>query len=154
MGPDAGSSNLFLLAEEGGRPFAGDTPIANIRKDSPNIPPILTLVLGRTVEQPPNAMQGTITVGEVLPGMVAVNDQPKLNLVPDVILRNGSAVFAHWATRLDKDGFKINGKTVPLPRSIANGTTTPDQFLVVFDSGFTISPVPKYASRLHSITQH
>jgi hypothetical protein len=154
MGPDAESSNLFLLAGEGGHSFAGNTPIANIRKDSPNILPILTLVLGRTVEQPPNAMQGTITVGEVLLDMVAVNDQPKLNLVPDAVLKNGSAVFAHWATRLDKDGFQINGKTVALPRSIVNGTTTPEQFLVVFDSGFTTSPVPKYASRLHGITEY
>jgi hypothetical protein len=137
LGPDINSNNFRVLAGP-----AGSSPLANILKQNASTPNILTLALGRQDGAFTDPMQGTLTIGEIIPGMEAVTNQPKLTVVPESTPRG--RLSPHWSILLDKDGVKVNGKTVTLPKSVDNDTTTPDQLLFVLDSGFSLPPVPKY----------
>jgi hypothetical protein len=146
LGPDFGSSNFFLLNQT----QAGDTPLANIFRQNASAPNILTFTLGRTDVASPNPPEGTLTIGEVLPGNEAINNQPKLPIVKVNNFNTITALGQHWSILLDKDGVKVNGKAVQLPQSKVNGTTTPDQLLAATDSGFSLPQVPKYVILIFS----
>lgn len=104
------------------------------------MPPILTLTLGRADSGRSNdSSQGTITVGQVLPGYEAINDQTKLDIFIDP---EHETVVREWKVFLDKDGFKVNRKSIPLPPS---NISSPDQLVVLLDAGTSLPQVPTYA---------
>jgi hypothetical protein len=141
LSPDA-VSNVFEVSGADVHDNVGDTPLASILKTNSSVPHILTFTLGRDNIASVDPPQGILTIGEIAPGMEAISAQPKLNIVSEV-----NSVVGHvplpWAVLLDRDGVKVNGKTVTLPKSAIKNTTTPDQLLVIMDTGFSFPQVPK-----------
>jgi hypothetical protein len=140
LGPDVASINSVVLNQT----QIGDTPLANIFKQDASAPNIITFTLGRTNIASSNPAEGSLTIGEVLPGYGAISGQPKLPIVKVDNFNSMTALDQHWSVLLDKDGVKVNGKTVRLPKSRVNGNATPNQLIAAMDSGFSFPQVPKY----------
>jgi hypothetical protein len=79
---------------------------------------------------------GELTIGELIPGLEAVTQQPKLP-IPD----NANKAGQHYTALMD--GVKVRGQAVVLPATTVNGIT-PGKTVAVFDSGFSLPQVPKY----------
>jgi hypothetical protein len=127
---------------------SGDTPLANIFKVNASEPNILTFSLGRADIAPSaQEFEGFLTVGEIMDGYEAVQNQPKLS-VPKVADFQNDSQDQHWQALLDANGVKVNGKTVQLPQSTVKGNSNPAQLLAVFDSGFSLPQVPKYVDQV------
>lgn len=148
LGPDLGSQNLVVVAGvtngKLGTSNVANTVLGNILKDDPETPPLLTFSLARDFGPNSSPDQDTLTIGEVLPGLEAVNSQPKLTLFRDVVATPTLAFFGHWATLLDAGGVKINGKPVTLPPSLVEDNPTKERLVTMFDTGFSFSQVPKF----------
>jgi hypothetical protein len=137
-------SNIFEESMHSFHTNVGNTPLASIFEyQNQSTPHILTFTLGRDNTASSDPVQGTLTIGEILPGMEAVSTQPRLTIIPDVPGKNRKIPLP-WSILLDKDGIKVNGKTINLPKSAVNNSATPDQLLVTTDTGFTLPQVPKY----------
>jgi hypothetical protein len=107
----------------------GDTPLANIFRQDPNAPNILTFALGRADESVSEPLHpGELSIGEVVPGYEAILNTPKL----DVALEDPNDMGQqHWSTLLDANGVTVNGQTVQLPTTIINTTADQRQLTVL-----------------------
>ena len=140
LGPSSGSNILSTLNSA-----AGNTPLDSIFLLDLTTPNFLSILLGRA-DEPGAPFPGDITVGEILPGYENVTSQPQLNVTEVSLSEAGNQ---HWQALLDADGC-IGPDGHPIPVStVVEGAPNPDQLTAVFDSGFSLPQVPKYASVAH-----
>ena len=98
----------------------------------------LTVLLGRSSD-PAELYPGDITVGEVLPGLESIINQPQ---VPVPILPTFESEDQHWQVLLDEDGIIGPDGQPILVRTGVQSTTNPNQLTAVFDTGFSFPQVP------------
>jgi len=141
LGPSSGSVILSTLSKNA----AATTPLDSIFLLDLTTPNFLSILLGRA-DEPGAPFPGDITVGEILPGYENVTSQPQLNVTEVSLSEAGNQ---HWQALLDADGC-IGPDGHPIPVStVVEGAPNPDQLTAVFDSGFSLPQVPKYASVAH-----
>ncbi|KAF9018388.1 acid protease, partial [Hymenopellis radicata] len=146
LGPNAGSQ-----IEEALGTAAGYGALDNIFLQNECAQNILTILLGR-VDDPFHAFNGTLSVGEVLPGFEDILEQPRLDLsegthfqflmdADSIIAPDGRVVYVTESVVTDniskrwhkhRHGKKDDGRNV---------TAT-----AVVDSGFSLSQVPRHVA--------
>jgi hypothetical protein len=92
---------------------------------------------------PTDPFPGSITVGDILSGFENVLNEPRLPVTIDV----QQSVDQHFQVLLDQDGLiGPDGHSIPLHTNVA-ATPNKNQATVVFDTGFSLPQIPKYAIR-------
>lgn len=136
LGPNSGSNVHSLINAS-----SGDNALDRIFRQNMTTPNFISFNLPRVLHSGVEAgfHTGQLTIGAIIPGQEAILNAAKL---PALVDEFG---VQHWQSLLDAngiigpDGERINTETTiekPL-----NGTR--DQLHVVFDSGFTLPPVPR-----------
>ncbi|TDL23434.1 acid protease [Rickenella mellea] len=122
----------------------GDPPLDRIFQQNMTTPNFISVLLDRKADDnagttDPLYHAGQLTIGEVVPGLEAVNNQPRLPALKDS--RTGRPT--HWQASLDAEGV-IGPDGQPIAVSSAVPTNTNASLLqVVFDSGFSLPQVPE-----------
>ncbi|KIJ48660.1 hypothetical protein M422DRAFT_28375 [Sphaerobolus stellatus SS14] len=113
---------------------AAGTFFDNVFRQNTSSPNFMTIELSRN-EDNGIEVDGIFSIATVSPRYEKINSQPKLPIVvaPD-------ASDQHWATLVDGI-IGPDGKHIPLPQSVVNGTPA-DTLVAVYDTGFTLPQLP------------
>lgn len=107
-----------------------------IFRSNMSTPNFITILLGRS-EDPTDPWPGDVTIGEILNDFENVTSQPKL-AVTEVKTGNGQ----HWQALLDPNGvIGPDGQPIKVSSKVKNSDKT--RLNAVFDTGFSLSQVPK-----------
>jgi hypothetical protein len=105
------------------------TPVDRIFSQNTSSPNFISVLLGRS-DDPDNPWPGDITVGTVIEGYEAIQNQPKLT-VPTA--KSGNL---HWSVVIDPDGIiGPNGGAVPVQTTVSS-TKNSTQLTGFFDTGY------------------
>ena len=137
LGPNVGSNIHNALKKQP----QGDTVLDRIFRQDHNTPNTLTILLSRSYD-PTEQYPGEITVSDILPGMQNISDQPKLTVKSVPSSRSGGQ---HWQVLLDPNGIIApDGQPIVLSSKVSS-TMNSSSLTVMFDTGFSLNQVPKYA---------
>jgi hypothetical protein len=136
LGPPQGSVVLEQTYEKfnttGGDPFLNRVFAQNM-----STPNYITFTLDRT-ETPDKPFDSVFTIGEIIPGLEAVNSYPKM---PVQIVDPKDFQGQHWSLEVDAiigpDGKEIK---------VSSGIPKADKLVAVLDTGFSFPPVPPVVS--------
>jgi hypothetical protein len=121
-----------------------DPILDRIFRQNRTTPNYLSVLLGRS-DDPTDPFPGDITVGEIIPGYEAINDEPKLPVTEAAVFSVGDQ---HWQILLDNDGIiGDNGQPIPV-KSQVKASTDKNRATAILDTGFTLPQVPKYVLTL------
>ncbi|KAI0071145.1 acid protease [Panus rudis PR-1116 ss-1] len=115
----------------------GDPVLDRIYRQDPQTANFITIMLGRS-DDPHNKYPGNLTIGQVLDGFENITSQLKLN----VFKVDGGQ---HWQTLTDPHGI-LGPDSQPLNLSSRVPVSGKDQLNTIFDTGFSLSQVPKYVA--------
>jgi hypothetical protein len=136
LGPNAGSNIHDALKKQP----QGDAVLDRIFRQDPTTPNILTVHLSRS-DDPNDLYPGEITVSDILPGMESIMGQPQLTVKAVPSSRSGGQ---HWQVLLDPNGvIGPDGQPIALSTKVS-GARNSSSLTVFFDTGFSLSQVPKY----------
>lgn len=145
LGPQTGSEVRGAINSS-----AGDPVLDRIFRQNTTTPNYLTILLGRS-DDPTDTLPGDITVGEILPGYENITSQPKLNVS---VVPSDDTDNQHWQTLLDADGIiGPDGNAIDVETSVSS-TSNKKQLTAVFDTGFSIPQVPRYADSRSLVSHH
>jgi len=116
---------------------AGNTPLSNIFQQDKTTQNFLSLLLDRH-NDPTDGITGQITVSELASGYESITSQPKLYL-KNAFMDSSNQ---HWAVVTDNDGV-IGPDGNPIYVESIVPRVTGGKLVVVMDSGFTRSQVPR-----------
>ena len=135
LGPNSGSTIHTSLNNQP----QGDTVLDRIFRQNVSTPNILTVLLGRS-DDPTEKYPGEITVGEILPGLENITNQPR---VPVTALPSPDAVDQLWQVLLDEDGIiGPDGQPIQVQSNVKS-TQNRNQLTAIFDTGFSFPQVPE-----------
>jgi hypothetical protein len=101
---------------------------------------MLTVHLSRS-DDPSQPYPGEITVSDILPSMESILGQPKLTVKAVPSSRSGGQ---HWQVLLDPNGIiGPDGQPLVLFTKVSS-TKNSSSLTVFYDTGFSLSQVPKY----------
>ncbi|TDL23419.1 hypothetical protein BD410DRAFT_160062 [Rickenella mellea] len=107
-------------------------------------PNFLSILLDRAADDAagtsdPLDHAGQLTVGEIISGLEAINNQPKLPALKDT----GTGKPEHWQTTLDPDGvIGPDGQPIAVLSAVPSNKNS-SLLQIMFDTGFTFPQVPK-----------
>jgi len=105
------------------------TPVDRIFSQNTSSPNFISVLLGRS-DDPDNPWPGDITVGTVIEGYEAIQNQPKLTVAT---AKSGNL---HWSIVIDPDGIiGPNGGAVPVQTTVSS-TKNSTQLTGFFDTGY------------------
>ncbi|TDL23433.1 acid protease [Rickenella mellea] len=139
LGPSANSLVRLNLGNS-----TGDPPLDRIFQQNMTTPNFISILLDRKADDDagtsdPLDHAGQLTIGEIIHGLEAVNNQPRLMALKD----GGTGRPAHWATNLDPEGvIGPDGHSISVSSAVPTNNST-NLLQVVFDSGFSLPQVPK-----------
>src|ERR1700761_1708586 len=118
---------------------SGDTVLDRIFRQNVSTPNILTILLGRS-NDPAEMYPGDITVGEILPGMESITNEPHVPVTSD---RPADSGDQHWQVLIDANGIiGPDGNPIQVQTDVPS-TANKNQLTAIFDTGFTLPQVPK-----------
>ncbi|KAI0081265.1 acid protease [Panus rudis PR-1116 ss-1] len=117
----------------------GDAILDRIFKQNTSTPNYITIMLGRS-DDPDDKYPGDLTIGQTIDGYENITSQPKLEVF-EVSTGSGQ----HWQTLTDANGI-LGPDGQPLNLSSRVKGTAKNRLNTIFDTGFTISQVPKYVA--------
>jgi len=134
LGPSSGSRIRQSLGTS-----AADPLLDQIFRQDTSTPNFISFTLGRSGAPSSNG-SGELAIGEVLPNMASINDQPKISVTALPIGQTGDQ---HWTGLVD--GFiGPDGQDIPIESLVSS--TPSGKILAVLDSGFTLPQVPRNVS--------
>lgn len=138
LGPNSGSRVHASLDNQS----QGSAVLDRIFQQNVSSPNILTVLLGRS-NDPAEKYPGNITVGEVLPGLESITNEPQ---VPVTSLPPSDSADQHWQVLLDEDGIiGPDGKPIQVQTNVQS-TPNPKQLTAIFDTGYSFPQVPREVS--------
>lgn len=138
LGPNSGSRIHTSLKNQP----QGDTVLDRIFQQNVSAPNILTVLLGRS-NDPVEQYPGDITVGEILPGMENVTNEPH---VPVSVLPPVDSSDQHWQVLLDANGIiGPDGNPIQV-QTVVQSTQNRNQLTAIFDTGYSFPQVPQAVS--------
>ncbi|KAH9069348.1 hypothetical protein EDB83DRAFT_2374659 [Lactarius deliciosus] len=138
LGPNSGSRIHASLDNQS----QGSAVLDRIFQQNVSSPNILTVLLGRS-NDPAEKYPGNITVGEVLPGLENITNEPQ---VPVTSLPSSDSADQHWQVLLDEDGIiGPDGKPIQVQTNVQS-TPNPKQLTAIFDTGYSFPQVPQEVS--------
>ncbi|KAF9646038.1 acid protease [Thelephora ganbajun] len=137
LGPNKGS-NVFNAVGSS----AGAAVVDRIFRQNTSTPNFISVLLGR-YDDPTDTFPGDITVGDILQGYEKITSQTKLEVTQVSVLESGAQ---HWQTLIDENGILgPDGQPIALTTVVAK-TANGNRLTAVFDTGFTLTQVPKSLS--------
>ncbi|KZT10145.1 acid protease, partial [Laetiporus sulphureus 93-53] len=136
---DAGSTvDVDVVEAFGANSTAGVSFLVNLFLQNPNMSHFFTTQLGRT-DDPQYTMEGFFTIGDYVPGLEAVAQQPQLERFPN---SSPTGNPPRWSTVMS--GMTVNGEPFAFNASGVPGTPN-GSVVAVLDTGFTFPPIPEEA---------
>ncbi|KAI3595884.1 aspartic peptidase a1 [Moniliophthora roreri] len=137
LGPSSSS-----VLRRGMKTAAGNPVLDRIFLQNTSTPNFITVLLSRASESPSVQLQedqqGVLTIGEVVPEYVEVQNMPKLKALTD-------SVATHWVTLLDSSGIiGPDGKRIQTWTAVQQPQGNSDQLAVMFDTGTSLPMLPSY----------
>jgi len=139
LGFNSGSSIYKKL----GKSSSGNTLIQNIFAQGNTANNFVTFLLGRGGASGPT-VQGYFSVGETLPGFDNITSMPKLDV--ETVSRLLPSAQQHWQALTDKNEGIIGPDGQPIQVGSIVPKAPDGEYVAVFDSGFTLSQVPRTIS--------
>lgn len=138
LGPNSGSR---VHASLNNQP-QGDTVLDRIFQQNVSTPNFLTVLLGRS-NDPAEKYPGDITVGEIIPGMENITNEPH---VPVTVLPPVDSTDQHWQVLLDANGIiGPDGNPIQV-QTVVQSTSNQNQLTAIFDTGYSFPQVPQAVS--------
>jgi hypothetical protein len=135
LGPNSGSRVHTSLKNQP----QGDTVLDRIFQQNVSTPNFLTVLLGRS-NDPAEQYPGDITVGEILPGMENITNEPH---VPVSVLPPVESADQHWQVLLDANGIiGPDGNPIQVQTAVQS-TSNRNQLTAIFDTGYSLPQVPQ-----------
>ena len=132
LGPSSSSNIFYALGHPAGDPF-----LDKVFRQNTSTPNFVTFVLGRDGDSG-DTIQGEFTIGEVIPNLANITNQPKVPVHPASIHAD-----QHWSGTLDGI-LGPDGKSIGLT-SVVFGTPS-NKLVAIYDTGFTLPQVPRDVS--------
>jgi hypothetical protein len=134
LGPSSGSAIRASLNSP-----SGDPVLDRIFQQNVSTPNILTVLLGRS-NDPAELYPGDITVGEILPGMENITNEPHVPVTADP---PADSEDQHWQVLIDANGIiGPDGNPIQVQTGVKS-TANPNQLTAIFDTGFSFPQVPQ-----------
>ena len=134
LGPNSGSNIHSSLNSP-----SGDTVLDRIFRQNVSTPNILTILLGRS-NDPAELYPGDITVGEVIPGMENITNEPHVPVTSDPPADSGDQ---HWQVLIDANGIiGPDGNPIQVQTDVPS-TANKNQLTAMFDTGYSFPQVPQ-----------
>ncbi|KAF8798904.1 acid protease [Phlegmacium glaucopus] len=124
-----------------GKSSTGNTLIQHIFEQGNTANNYITFLLGRDGTSPP--VQGQFSIGEVIPGFENITSMPKLDVETVSRLLPAGSSQQHWQALTDKDHGIIGPDGQPIQISSIVPKAPHGQYVAVFDSGFTLTQLPR-----------
>ncbi|TDL23417.1 acid protease [Rickenella mellea] len=138
-----GPSSASVIRQKVGN-STGNPPLDRIFQQNMTTPNFLSVLLDRAADDAagtsdPLDHAGQLTVGEIISGLEAINNQPKLAALKD----SGTGKPEHWQTSLDPDGvIGPDGQPIVVFSAVPSNKNS-SLLQIMFDTGFTYPQVPK-----------
>lgn len=136
LGPPQGSI-VFQEAFQAYNDSRGDPFVNRVFAQDPTTPNFISFYLGRT-ETPDEPFDSEFTIGEIVPGLEAVNTYPQL---PVQLVDAKNIQGQHWSLQIDSI-IGPDGEEIKISSSVPGAS----KLVGVLDTGFSLPPVPAAVS--------